>query len=203
MLLAIGALAFLRRRVDFGTGWVWPVPPMRTKDGVLYRPVISSGIGEARPGGALHRGVDIFYQRRARGDRPEYAAGTSQGSSMFFFPTRTPIVAAKDGVIYSSGKTPRGMSVIIDHGKPFASYYTHMVHAEFPDIVGGFIKGTRTQAHVKAGDVIGWGGYDPLDKANLNHLHFSIAHGGPVESYAVDPENAMKSWPLVPWEWTP
>lgn len=206
MLLIGGAalLALIRRRVDFGTGWVWPVPPMRTKDGRRYRPVVTSGIGEPRPGGAIHKGVDIFYARAFPGDRPEYGPKTSQGTPLFFAPTRTPILAAKDGVIWSAGKTPRGYSIVIDHGKPWASYYTHMVASEIPDVLGGFLAGTKTRVPVKAGSVIGWMGFDPLDESKKNHLHFSISNGGPVESASsVDPQDAMKSWPLVPWEWTP
>jgi hypothetical protein len=204
MLVVIGALALLRRRIDWGTGWVWPVPPMRAKDGRLYKPVITDKPGTPRPGGAIHRGVDIFYPRRHPGDRPEYKPTSSEGTPWFFAPTRTPIVAAKDGFVWSSGKTPRGGSVVIDHGKPFATYYTHMTHVELPDVVGGYLKGTREKVPVKAGAVIGWMGFDPLDASKKVHLHFSVAHGGPVESSAsVDPSDAMKAWPQVPWEWTP
>jgi murein DD-endopeptidase MepM/ murein hydrolase activator NlpD len=202
MLAMVAALVLVRRRIDWGAGWVWPVPPMRTKDGVRYVPVITSRFGEPRPGGAIHRGVDIFYPRRNREDRPEYRAGTSQGSKNFFAPTGTPILAAKDGLIWSAGKTPRGGTIVIDHGKPFATYYTHMTHVEFPDVVGGYVKGTKKRAPVKAGAVIGWMGFDPLDASKQNHLHFSVAFEGPPESAAIDPENAMRTWPVVPWEWS-
>jgi murein DD-endopeptidase MepM/ murein hydrolase activator NlpD len=206
MLAALAALlAFLRRKVDWGTGWVWPVPELKTSDGVIYRPVISSGVGEPR-GAQLHKGVDIFYERRTRTDRPEFNAGNAQGSAEFFAPLGTPILAAKDGVIWSSGLTPRGWTVVIDHGKPFATYYTHMKLSAFPNITASVINGTKDrQAKVKAGDIIGYMGGDPMDPRKLTHLHFSVAYGGVPEAdnAAIDPEEAMKTWPRVTWRYTP
>lgn len=199
------ALAFLRRKVDWGTGWVWPVPNLRTADGKLYEAVISDGVGSPRPGGALHRGVDIFYQRKSATDRREYKPGTAQGTPMFFMPGPgvIPVLAARDGKIWSSGLTERGWTIVIDHGKPFATYYTHMARSEFPDIASGVIKGTQVSVPVKAGDLIGWIGGDPLEKTHLNHLHFSVAHDGIPERDAVDPAPSMKTWTRVAWEAKP
>ncbi len=200
MLLALllGVIAFLRRRVDWGTGWMWPVPTLRTKDGATYEAVISDGVGTPR-GELVHRGVDIMYRRRSLSDRPEYKPGTPDGTKMFFAPRSViPIVAAKDGVIWSASKTPRGWSVVIDHGKPFASYYTHMVALSVAPHANGKNTLTGKPTPIKAGTVIGLMGSDPMDSAKLVHLHFSVAHSGVPESAAVDPADAMKTWPRPP-----
>ncbi len=191
--LIIAALAFLRRRIEWGTGWMWPVPTLRLKDGVTYSAVISDGVGSPR-GELLHRGVDIMFRRRNKGDRPEYASGTVQGTPLFFAPQLTPIVAARDGKIWSAGKTPRGWSVVIDHGKPFATYYTHMAALAIAPHVSGKSIATGKPTFVRAGDVIGVMGGDPMDPRHLVHLHFSVAHNGPPESAAVDPQEAMQTW---------
>lgn len=203
LFAALAALAFLRRKVDWGTGWVWPVPNIRTPDGVLYQAVISDGVGSPR-GDQLHRGVDIMYARRSLVDRiADYpsghkdAHGFTMGTPRFFAP-EVPIVAARDGTIWSAGNTPRGWTVVIDHGKPFATYYTHMSRLEFPDKHPG-----PGGVEVKAGDVIGWMGGDPMEKTHLRHLHFSVAHDGIPERDAVDPAPSMKTWPRVGWEYTP
>lgn len=198
VVVAAATLAFLRRRVEWGAGWVWPVPSFRAKDGTVYDAVISSGIGTPR-GAGLHRGVDVMYRRRSRSDRPEYKPKTSDGSPMHFAPPLTPVVAARDGVIWSASKTPRGWSVVIDHGKPFATYYTHLDHLAWPDaFANGRSVATGARKRVKAGDVIGSMGADPQDKAKLRHLHFAVWHGG-TDSHAVDPEPAMREWARVPW----
>lgn len=195
MLLAllVGLLAFLRRRVEWGAGWMWPLPNLRTKDGTEYEAVISDTVGSPR-GDGVHRGVDIMYRRRSASDRPEYQPGTPNGTKVFFAPQGVPVSAAKDGKIWSAYKTPRGWTVVIDHGQPFATYYTHLsALAVAPHANGKNLAGKPT--FVRAGDVIGLMGSDPMDKAKLIHLHFSVAHGGPPEKDAVDPEPEMHSWP--------
>lgn len=193
--LLIGALAFLKRTVNWGTGWMWPVPTLQTKDGARYEAVISDGVGSPR-GDQLHRGVDIMYRRKSVNDRPEYKTGSTR---LFFAPPNmVPVVAAKDGVIWSAGKTPRGWSVVIDHGKPFATYYTHMVALAVAPHANGKNTLTGKPTRIKAGDVIGLMGADPMDKSKTVHLHFSVAHNGPPESAAVDPADEMKTWPRPP-----
>ncbi len=196
LALLVAAIAFLRRRIDWGTGWVWPVPNLLTKDGTLYLPVISDGVGSPR-GAGIHRGVDIFYRRKTSTDRPEYKAGTSDGTPLFFNPPLVPVLAARDGVIWSAGNTPRGWSVVIDHGKPFATYYTHLAALAVAPHARGRNALTGQPTRVKAGDVIGVMGFDPMDARKLRHLHFSVAHDGPPETAAVDPAPEMTSWPRV------
>jgi murein DD-endopeptidase MepM/ murein hydrolase activator NlpD len=192
LLLLVGVLAFLRRRVEWGAGWVWPVPTLQTKDGVMYPAVISDGVGSPR-GAGVHRGVDIMYKRRSQADRPEFRA---HGTRMFFAPTgMVPILAAHDGTIWSAGQTPRGWTVVLDHGKPFASYYTHMTALAVAPHARGKNTVTGEPTQVRAGDVIGLMGFDPMDKSQTTHLHFSVAHDGPPEQNAVDPADAMATWP--------
>lgn len=197
----IAALAFLRRRVDWGSGWLWPVPSMRL-DGVKYDAVISDAAGSPRPGGKLHHGVDIMYRRRTAEDALQYAPRTSDGSPMHFAPQGTPIVAAKDGKIWSAGLTPTGWSVVIDHGRPFATYYTHMERINVPAAAAGRSSASGKVIPIRAGDVIGYMGWDPQDKRKLRHLHFAVWHNGTDEN-AVDPSDAMRTWPRDHQEWTP
>ncbi len=200
MLLAliVGAIALLRRRVEWGAGWVWPVPTLRMmSDGEIYPAVISDGVGSPR-GAGIHRGVDIMYRRKILGGRGEYPPGTSSGSKMHFAPPLVPILAARDGTIWSAARTARGWSVVIDHGKPFATYYTHLEALSVAPHANGRNTVTGKPTRVRAGDVIGVMGHDPLDPAKLRHLHFSVAHDGPPESHAVDPAEAMRTWQRTP-----
>lgn len=193
VVAAAAVLAFLRRRVEWGTGWVWPVPDALTHDGRQYEAVVSDGVGTPRGEYGPHRGVDIMYRRMSREDRAEYPPGTLNGTTWHFAPPRTPILAAKDGVIWTAGRTPRGYSVVIDHGKPFATYYTHMDSLAVAPHAKGRNARTGKVTAVRAGDVIGYMGRDPSGP-KIRHLHFSVAHGGPVERAAVDPAPDMKNW---------
>jgi murein DD-endopeptidase MepM/ murein hydrolase activator NlpD len=203
MLFFLG-LAFLalRRRIEWPKeGWLWPVPGLKSYDGELYDAVISDGVGTARPGGQEHRGVDILYQRKGRTDRPEYKPGTSDGTSGFFAPRNTPIIAARGGIVWSVSNTPRGWSVVLDHGKPWATYYTHLESSSLPEHRNGVSVSGKVTA-IKAGDIVGYMGADPMDPSHLRHLHFAVWNGGGEES-AVDPEDAMRTWPRAPWRQTP
>lgn len=206
LAFAFATLASLRRKVEWGSGWMWPVPTLKTADGIRYLAVISDGVGSPR-GSQLHHGVDIMYARRDAKDRPEYTRkpvnGVVNGTPGFFAPRGTPIVAARAGTIWSSGKTTRGGTVVIDHGKPFATYYTHMATLAFPDHhAGAPDSNPGATTHVNAGDIIGWMGADPMDAGHLRHLHFEVWHKGTTNE-AVDPAPEMAHWPRPPWDWTP
>lgn len=198
----VAALAFLRRKVEWGTGWVWPVPGALTFDGKRYAAVVSDGVGSPRGEYGPHRGVDIMYRRKSREDRAEYPPGTVNGTPWHFAPPRTPILAAKDGVVWSAGPSPRGYSVVVDHGKPFATYYTHMESLAIAPHASGVDRRTRKVTAVKAGDVIGYMGRDPMGP-RIRHLHFSVAHGGAGEKSAVDPGDVMPKWKRVDWDFLP
>ena len=190
------ALAFLRRRIEWGTGWRFPMPRIMVA-GREYKPVVSSGAGEKR-GDDIHRGVDIVYMRRDAKDLIDrFPVGKDTGTRATFAPA-VPVLAAKDGVIWSSGVTPTGGSVVIDHGKPFATYYTHMRTLAFPTHAKGVSTATGQPTRVKAGDIIGYVGSSPMDPEGVPHLHFEVWEGGTRE-HAVDPEQEMKTWPLASW----
>jgi murein DD-endopeptidase MepM/ murein hydrolase activator NlpD len=96
------------------------------------------------------------------------------------------VLAAADGTIWSSGMTPHGLHVVIDHGKPFATYYVHMSSLLVPSGIargGGKIK-------VYAGQPLGVVGASPLDGQHLKHLHFEVWKDGGAESHT-DP------WPYI------
>lgn len=164
--------------IPWGDGWVWPVTDIVMRDGTRYHPSISQ---EHKLG---HYGVDIMFRRRTHDDRAaEFASGSVNGSPWHFAPPGTPIVAARDGRVWSAGNSPRGKSVVIDHGKPFATYYQHLQTLS-----------VATGALVKAGQVIGTMGFDPLDSARLRHLHFSVWYKGAGDNASVDPAQSMPTW---------
>lgn len=202
-LLVVGAATLGRKSVPWGppTSWVWPVPDA-TINGVIYPAVISDGWGTDRPDGKIHRGVDVMYRRRTPRDLSEYPNRTPEGTQMHVAPPHAPILAARDGVIWSVAKTPRGWTIVISHGKPFATYYTHLESAAFPVHKDGVSVATGKPTKVRAGDYLGPMGWDPLDKSRTRHLHFAVWVGGAEES-AVDPESAIVKWSRVPWRWNP
>lgn len=184
-------------------GWLWPIPSV-VVNGIRYQPVISSGFGTPRPG-QTHRGVDLDYRRRSTTDLvKEFPPGTAGGSPMHFCPKGVPVLAARDGVVWSCGTTERGGSVVISHenpvegGKPFATYYTHMSSLVLPKHAHGVSVATGAPTTVKAGEVLGVVGGDPMEASHFRHLHFAIWYGGTDES-AIDPADAMKSWPVLAW----
>ena len=139
-----------------------------------------------------------MYRRKSIADRPEYRAGTSDGSTMYFAPPNTPILAAKDGRVWSVQKTPRGWAVVIDHGKPWATFYQHLERVDLePHAHGKSQSGIATT--VKAGDMIGTMGFDPLDSAKLRHLHFAPWYEGHGDSAVVDPAGEIANWRREQW----
>lgn len=200
--LVVGILAAVlltaRPVVDLGPGWVWPVPPLAVGSDA-YRPVISDGLGTPRPGGRVHAGVDVMYRRKSSTDRPEYASGSTDGSPHHFAPRHTPILAARDGVVWSVRETPRGFAVVVSHGKPWASFYTHLETVGLPLHAGGKSSATGKPTRVKAGDIIGTMGFDPMDGSKLRHLHFEVWRDGAGAGHEVDPAPSMAKWSTVPW----
>ena len=162
-------------RLEPSGRWVWPVPRWRDR-----RPVISDGFGSPRPGGARHEGVDLMF---ARGPGDAYASGTPNGAAHHVMPDNMTALAAADGTVSFAGWTPRGFSVVIDHGA-VATYYTHLA-----------LLLTSRRARVRAADPVGIIGADPLDAAHLKHLHFALWRDGP--STAIDPAPLMRSWEVV------
>lgn len=163
--------------------WVWPVPIWRGR-----KPVISSGWGTPR-GTQQHEGADVMF-RRLPSD--PYPVRSPNGSKGFVLPEGVFALAAADGKVWSAGWTPRGFSVVLDHGElgKIATYYTHLQTLLLQPTARG-----RSGQRVIAGQPLGIIGADPKDSNGLKHLHFAIWLGGPRD--AVDPEPLMRSWAMV------
>jgi murein DD-endopeptidase MepM/ murein hydrolase activator NlpD len=169
MLVAL-LLAFMGMK-RWGKGWAWPVPDLVTELGHL--PALVSQ--EFRRGGpAPHLGVDVMY-RGADG--------------VWFAPEGTPVLAARDGVVWSTGQTARGWNVVVDHGAPWATFYQHL--AARPIV--------RAGQRVKAGEHLGVMGADPTDPQGLRHLHFAVWYRGHGDAASVDPGGEMSSWERSRW----
>jgi murein DD-endopeptidase MepM/ murein hydrolase activator NlpD len=145
---------------DWGGDWVWPVPT-----GPLGPAVISQEF--RRPG---HLGVDIMYRQAGR----------------WVAPAGTQVVAARDGVVWSTERTARGWNVVLDHGPPWATWYQHLEGV-------AVAKGRR----VSAGELLGRMGADPTDPEGLRHLHFATWYKGAGDAASVDPAGAMAAWRRV------
>jgi len=81
-------------------------------------------------------------------------------------PFRTAIVAAKDGIVTTTGYMgDYGNTVKINHGNATTTQYSHMI-----------LIATQPGARVKAGDVIGFVG--STGASTGPHLHFEVRRGG-------------------------
>jgi murein DD-endopeptidase MepM/ murein hydrolase activator NlpD len=172
--------------------WVWPLPRWNG-----YEPRISSGFGTSRTNAqgeqVTHQGVDIMYRRSNLADqRDRYPPRTTHGSRNHFMPDAIPVLAVTDAKVWSAGLTPRGYTVVLDHGPPWASYYTHLAEMFVQPTTRG-----QSGQRVRAGDIIGHVGADPLDGQRLKHLHLELWYRGARES-AIDPEPLMSTWLIAP-----
>jgi murein DD-endopeptidase MepM/ murein hydrolase activator NlpD len=184
---------------DFGSfEWHWPVPDLLTAQGARFPAIVSHEYE-----GRKHPGVDVMYRRAAVSDFPSIPAGQREPNGManadasgrFFAPRGTPVLAARDAVVWSIAKTVNGIFIVLDHGKPWATMYGHL---ETVDAGRG--------AAVKAGQRIGTMGAglntDPrkglVDGQHLRHLHFEAWYKG-ANSAHVDPERAMSKWKRSVW----
>lgn len=187
MLLGLGLLVLSRRRVDFGDGWVWPVPRISVR-GRVYAPTITDGFGSRR-GDEPHAGLDIAFARRGVTDLVDmFPPGTPNGGRTWFAPPHVPIVAARAGKVWSIDKTARGWAIVLDHAQPFSTFYTHL---ETPNPL------LKKGSVVNAGDPLGFMGFDPTDNERVRHLHFAVRHGPAGNHEPVDSQQAMKTWPHV------
>lgn len=182
-LLALLALMRGRRSassIPWGVGWAWPVPPVRFPDGKVFRPGITHELE------AGHAGVDIMFRGYRTGDDLTEPAP-------YFAPVGTPITAARDGRVWSVAKTARGWGVVVDHGKPFATFYQHLQSVE------ALAKGMP----ITAGQRLGTMGIDPLDASKVRHLHFAVWFDGMGDAASVDPSPVIGGWALpAPWSVT-
>jgi murein DD-endopeptidase MepM/ murein hydrolase activator NlpD len=183
------------------------VPPWAP--GRQYDATVSSGFGSPRHGHA-HRGLDIMY-RRDRAD-PEVerlfppAVRQADGfasTKNYFLPPGTPCVAARAGEVWSvlERSDGGGWSVVLDHGKPWATYYTHLISTVLAPHEGGKRVGGGDPQRVAAGETIGAIGGNLSDSERVRHLHFEAWHGGFGSARSADAWTAgvMKTWERERW----
>lgn len=151
------------KRVPWGDGWYWPVPSVRMPDGHVYDAGVTNEFKRD------HYGVDIMFRD---------AAGA------YFAPPGTPITAARAGRVWNVAKTARGWTVVLDHGKPFATFYQHL------QSVAALGKGMP----VAAGQRLGVMGIDPTDPQRVRHLHFAVWFDGMGDGASVDPSPVIGGW---------
>jgi len=208
--IVAGAMLFLRRRGDagiWGAGWHWPVPDLLLGD-VRYPAVVSQ---ELHPG---HAGVDIMYRRRSPADRSgDYPAGAvgpdggRSGTTMFFAPPGTPILAAREARVWSVQTLPTGIAVVLDHGAPWATFYGHLATCSLEPAQGGHRSDGGAPETVSAGQGIGTMGYNPntnpargaVDGERVRHLHFEAWYKGGNSAASQDPERVMAGWERATW----
>lgn len=174
--------------------WIFPVPRWQGRD-----PEVSDGWGSLRIGGnrgGVHRGVDIMFRRRFRGELahvfpPRSKEFASPHTRNYFMPPGTLVLAMADGEIWSAGETPTGNTVVISHGAPWATYYTHMESLR----VGKTRRGASRE-RVRAGQPIGIVGASPKDAHGVAHLHTEIWYGGNGEA-AIDPEPYLRQMKII------
>lgn len=177
--------------------WMMPLPDAHiavAEYARRYLATVSDPYGTPRDGGArTHMGVDLMYRRAGRLDDGFVKGGTRS----CFMPSGVPVLAARDGIVWAAGMTPRGLAVVLDHGKPWSTFYTHMQALNVPTSTQGKATADGSVHHVKMGDVIGYVGADPLDAEHVRHLHFETRYRGGA-SAAIDPESAMRLWSRSP-----
>lgn len=168
---------------------VWPLLAWNGRN-----PVISDGWGSPRDGGTrMHKGADVMYRRRWESELLATYPARVPHSKWHFMPAGTLVVAAGDGVIWSAERTARGFAIVVDHGRPWATFYQHLSALLVPIRAAG-PGGMR----VRAGQPIGIVGADPTNPPGhaIAHLHFEIWRGGDGSS-AIDPQPILTRLPVL------
>lgn len=209
LLLLFGGAVIMTNREEptWGEGWHFPVPDLLTMAGQRFPAIVTQGFT-----GNRHRGADIMLSAmsstgaRMQGFEPGQLAADGitrdvTRSGRAFAPKGTPILAARDAVVWSVQPSVNGIFVVLDHGKPWATMYGHLETTTLKQTSMG-----RGAQHVRAGEQIGTMGAglnrDPskglVDGDHLRHLHFEAWYKGPA-SAAVDPVAAMATWIRTTW----
>lgn len=185
-------LCMSRTNVDWSAGaappnWTWPVPDMISPTGTTQA-VISQ---EFRSQGTPHYGVDLMYRNPV--------------THHFEAPAGTPVVAARSGALWSVDRTARGWAVVVDHGKPWATFYQHLETVD-PAIAAGMqgryraaLTAPAPALVVAAGQRLGLMGFDPTDPQKVRHLHFACWYQGVGDAASVDPSSVMPRWRRTTW----
>lgn len=125
---------------------------------------------------------------------------TVNGRRQYWVPDGVPVLAARDGTLWSVERTARGWAIVIDHGPPFSTFYTHLESVE-TDIANG-IQGVRRNGEplfIPAGRQLGRVGHDPTDANRVRHLHFAVWYQGAGDAASVDPTQDMATWRRLQW----
>lgn len=197
--------------VEWGNVGLWHFPVPDVKLGNTKFPSLISQ--EFKPG--RHRGVDVMFARTAASRAGEYPPfitdiGGARAGAKWFAPVGTPILAARAGRVWSVGQTATGITIVLDHGAPWATAYFHLASTSLPKHEHGkmVVESTRmAPAEVKAGDQIGTMGHNPnkdpkkgaVDAELLRHLHFETWYKGGNSNSSVDPGEQMKLWKKGLW----
>lgn len=193
LILAGMSTTHASNTINWEQGWQWPIPDLeiRARGGTamgapLLPAVISQefrGAGSAAP----HYGVDLMY----RNPNPPPVFTAWQG---------IPVAAARRGTLWSVQRTQRGWAVVIDHGKPWATFYQHLEEIAEPLKTGGQGVLKQRPLDVPMGMVLGTMGSDPTDGGHVRHLHFAAWYQGAGDAASVDPSREMVTWGR--WRWT-
>jgi len=200
----VAVLVLLRRRSSsveadaWGDGWVFPVPDLRLEGdtAVVTYPAVASQ--EMKP---EHHGLDIMYPRKRDVDRDRSPPGRldalgAKQHAEFFAPPSTPILAAKDGIVWSVAHTPHGIAVVLDHSpEKWATFYQHLSTTSLANPTSN----GKPLQRVKAGDVIGTMGFSPLDGEKLRHLHFEAWNTRTGTSEPQDPRTVLDRFARQTW----
>ncbi|RIL07183.1 MAG: peptidase M23 [Proteobacteria bacterium] len=111
----------------------------------VSRRALRDSWGAPRSGSRAHQGIDIFA------------------------PRGTPVVASTEGIVWSTGESPRGGRVVwlLGPGRQL-HYYAHL------DRVADLEPGRR----IRAGDVVGWVGDTGNARGGAPHLHYGVYERG-------------------------
>jgi len=173
--------------------WVFPVPMWGTRKAEISDGYSAEAITIGPRTHRKHLGADIMFRRRSRAELvAEYPPGSPDGSLGYFMPRAHPAVAAADGVVWSAKRTPRGFSVVVSHGAPWATFYQHLEALAVEPTARG-ASGER----VRAGQPLGPIGGNPSLPPHLRHLHFEIWRGGNGTT-AIDPAPLLRRWSHLP-----
>jgi murein DD-endopeptidase MepM/ murein hydrolase activator NlpD len=102
-------------------------------------------------------------------------------------PEGTPIVAANAGTVQRVARSPRGWSIVVDHG-PVLTFYQHLETTA-----------VRQGERVTAGQRLGTMGADPLDAQHVRHLHFEVWQRVGADVAHLDPQPLMAPWKVIQW----
>jgi murein DD-endopeptidase MepM/ murein hydrolase activator NlpD len=110
-----------------------------------------------------------------------------KGPAGYFVPDgAVPVLAARDGKLWSIQRTARGWGIVLDHGPPWATYYQHL------DSVSPDVAAMQRGAPIRAGQPLGVMGSDPTDGGHVRHLHFAVWYQGHGDQASVEPD--MRTW---------